>query len=152
MKIEGPGKQVRIFIGESDRWHHKPLADAIVEMIRAEGLAGATVSRGLAGFGANSRIHTAHVLRLSEDLPIVIDVIDRPDRIERILPRLDDMVQEGLVVVSDVEVFLYRHGGGEKTSPGRPSSGNPVRGLPTPGLKWCRSEETAFNPISGRAI
>ena len=113
MKIEGPGKQVRIFIGESDRWHHKPLADAIVEMIRVEGLAGATVSRGLAGFGANSRIHTAHVLRLSEDLPIVIDVIDRPDRIERILPKLDEMVQEGLVVVSDVEVLLYRHSGGE---------------------------------------
>jgi uncharacterized protein len=113
MKIEGPGKQVRIFIGESDRWHHKPLADAIVEMIRAEGLAGATVSRGLAGFGANSRIHTAHVLRLSEDLPIVIDVIDRPDRIEQILPKLDEMVQEGLVVVSDVEVLLYRHSGGE---------------------------------------
>ena len=113
MKIEGPGKQVRIFIGESDRWHHKPLADAIVEMIRAEGLAGATVSRGLAGFGANSRIHTAHVLRLSEDLPIVIDVIDRPDRIEKILPKLDEMVQEGLVVVSDVEVLLYRHSGGE---------------------------------------
>jgi len=113
MKIENPGKQVRIFIGESDRWHHKPLADAIVEMIRAEGLAGATVSRGLAGFGANSRIHMAHVLRLSEDLPIVIDVIDRPDRIEKILPKLDEMVQEGLVVVSDVEVLLYRHSGGE---------------------------------------
>ena len=113
MKIEGPGKQVRIFIGESDRWHHQPLADAILEMIRAEGLAGATVSRGLAGFGANSRIHTAHVLRLSEDLPIVIDVIDRSDRIEKILPKLDEMVQEGLVVVSDVEVLLYRHSGGE---------------------------------------
>ena len=113
MKIEGPGKQVRIFIGESDRWHHQALADAILEMIRAEGLAGATVSRGLAGFGANSRIHTAHVLRLSEDLPIVIDVIDRSDRIEKILPKLDEMVQEGLVVVSDVEVLLYRHSGGE---------------------------------------
>ena len=109
MKIEGAGKYVRIFIGESDRWHHRSLADAIVEMVRAEGLAGATVTRGLAGFGAHSRIHTAHVLRLSEDLPIVIDIVDRPDRIERILPKLDEMVGEGLVVISDVEVLIYRH-------------------------------------------
>jgi PII-like signaling protein len=109
MKIEGPGKQLRIFIGESDRWHHRSLADAILEMLRAEGLAGATVLRGLAGFGANSRIHTAHVLRLSEDLPVVIEVIDRPDRIEKVLPKLDEMVGEGLVVLSDVEVILYRH-------------------------------------------
>ena len=85
MKIVGPGKHLRIFIGESDRWHHRSLADAILEMLRAEGLAGATVTRGIAGFGANSRIHTAHILRLSEDLPIVIEVIDRPDRV----PRLD---------------------------------------------------------------
>lgn len=109
MKIEGPGKQLRIFIGESDRWHHRSLADAILEMLRAEGLAGATVIRGLAGFGANSRIHTAHVLRLSEDLPVVIEVIDRPDRIEKVLPKLDEMVEEGLVVLSDVEIILYRH-------------------------------------------
>lgn len=109
MKIEGPGKQLRIFIGESDRWHHRSLADAILEMLRSEGLAGATVLRGVAGFGANSRIHTAHVLRLSEDLPVVIEVIDRTDRIEKVLPKLDEMVEEGLVVLSDVEVILYRH-------------------------------------------
>src|SRR5438132_2029294 len=119
MKIEGPGKQVRIFIGESDRWHHRSLADAILEMIRSEGLAGATVSRGLAGFGAHSRIHTAHVLRLSEDLPVVIEVIDRPDRIEKILPRLDEMVEEGLVVVSDVEVLIYRHKEADKAPAGK---------------------------------
>ncbi|HXH21511.1 MAG TPA: DUF190 domain-containing protein [Dehalococcoidia bacterium] len=112
MKIAGPGKQLRIFIGESDRWHHRSLSDAILEMLRAEGLAGATVTRGIAGFGANSRIHTAHILRLSEDLPIVIEVIDRPDRIEKVLPKLDEMVSEGLVVISDVEVLLYRHSGG----------------------------------------
>ena len=109
MKIEGPGKQLRIFIGESDRWHHRSLADAILEMLRSEGLAGATVLRGVAGFGANSRIHTAHVLRLSEDLPVVIEVIDRTDRIEKVLPKLDEMVEEGLVVLSDVEIILYRH-------------------------------------------
>ena len=109
MKIEGPGKLLRIFIGESDRWHHRSLADAILEMLREEGLAGATVLRGVAGFGAHSRIHTAHVLRLSEDLPIVIELVDRPDRIERIMPRLDEMVQEGLVMTSDVDIVLYRH-------------------------------------------
>jgi PII-like signaling protein len=109
MRITGPGKQLRIFIGESDRWHHRSLADALLEMLREEGLAGATVLHGVAGFGAHSRIHTAHVLRLSEDLPIVIEVIDRPDRIEKVMPRLDEMVQEGLVVVSDVEIVLYRH-------------------------------------------
>ena len=113
MKIEGPGKQLRIYIGESDRWQHQPLSDAIVRMLRGEGLAGATVLRGVAGFGANSRIHTAHVLRLSEDLPIVIEVVDREDRIRSILPRLEEMVTEGLVVVSDVEVHLYRHSAGE---------------------------------------
>jgi PII-like signaling protein len=114
MKIAGPGKQLRIFIGESDRWHHRSLADAIVEMLRAEGLAGATVTRGIAGFGANSRIHTAHILRLSEDLPVVIEVIDRSDRIERVLPKLDEMVGEGLVVISDVEILLYRHSGNDE--------------------------------------
>ena len=113
MRITGPGKQLRIFIGESDRWHHRSLADALLEMLREEGLAGATVLRGVAGFGAHSRIHTAHVLRLSEDLPIVIEVIDRPDRIEKVMPRLDEMVQEGLVVVSDVDIVLYRHREGD---------------------------------------
>jgi hypothetical protein len=109
MRIEGSGKQLRIFIGESDRWHHRSLADAIVEMLHDEGLAGATVLRGIEGFGAHSRIHTAHVLRLSEDLPILIEVIDTPERIERVMPKLNEMVQEGLVVLSDVDIVLYRH-------------------------------------------
>jgi PII-like signaling protein len=109
MRIEGPGKQVRIFIGESDRWQNRSLADAILEMVRSEGLAGATVLRGTGGFGAHSRIHTSHVLRLSEDLPIVIEVIDTPERIENVLPKLDEMVAEGLIVISDVEIILYRH-------------------------------------------
>ena len=105
----GPGKQLRIFIGESDRWHHRSLVEALVEMLRAEGLAGATVTHGIAGFGAHSRIHTAHVLRLSEDLPIVIEAIDTPERIEAVLPKVREMVSEGLVVLSDVEIVLYRH-------------------------------------------
>jgi PII-like signaling protein len=109
-KIAGPAKELRIFIGESDRWHHRSLSDALLEMLRAEGLAGATVIRGIAGFGARSRIHSAHVLRLSEDLPVLIYAVDEPGKIAAVLPRLDEMVHEGLVVLSDVEVILYRQG------------------------------------------
>ncbi len=115
MKIEGPGKALTVYIGESDRWHGKPLATAIVERMRELGLAGATVIRGFEGFGARSRIHTTHVLRLSEDLPIVIQVVDRADRIELVKQALDEMVTEGLITVTDVEIVRYRHGG-ERTS------------------------------------
>jgi len=111
MKIEGPGKLLRIFIGEADRWEGRPLADAIVRMLREEGLAGATVVRGIEGFGADSRVHTAHILRMSEDLRIVIEVVDREERIQAILPKLDAMVQEGLVCLADVDVVMYRHSG-----------------------------------------
>lgn len=115
MKIEGPGKLLRIFIGESDRWHGRSLAEAIVLMLREEGLAGATVIRGIEGFGAASRIHSAHILRLSEDLPIMIEVIDREDRIQKVLPKLDQMVTEGLVCLVDVNIVMYRNSkdGGE---------------------------------------
>lgn len=113
MKIQGPGKWLRVYIGESDRWHGKPLFQAIVEMLRREGVAGATVLRGIEGFGAHSRIHTARILRLSEDLPLVIDVVDSAERIERILPLLDDMVDEGLITVIDVDIVKYRHRNGE---------------------------------------
>ena len=109
MRIEGPGKLLRIFIGEADRWHGRPLAEAIVLMLREEGLAGATVIRGIEGFGADSRIHTAHILRLSEDLPIVIEAVDREERIRGVLPKLDEMVSEGLVCLADVDIVLYRH-------------------------------------------
>jgi hypothetical protein len=109
MKIEGPGKLLRIFIGEADRSHGRSLAEAIVLMLREEGLAGATVVRGIEGFGADSRIHSAHILRLSEDLPIVIEVVDREDRIRAVLPKLDEMVQEGLVCLADVDIVMYRH-------------------------------------------
>ena len=90
MKIEGEGKLLRIFIGESDRWHGKPLYQAIVERVREAGLAGATVLRGIEGFGADSRLHTARLLRLSEDLPVVIEIVDAADKIEEILPALDE--------------------------------------------------------------
>ena len=114
MKLEGEGRLVRIFVGEADRWHGKPLYEAIVARAREEGLAGATVVRGLMGFGAKSRIHTAKVLRLSEDLPIVIEIADRADRIEAFLPKLDEMVADGMVTLEKVQVIAYRAG---KTPP-----------------------------------
>lgn len=110
MKIEGEGKLLRIFIGESDTWHGKPLYEAIVLRLREEGLAGATVIRGIEGFGAHSHLHTARILRLSEDLPLVIEVVDSAERVEAILPVLDEMVTEGLVTLERVQVLKYRGG------------------------------------------
>jgi len=110
VRIEGEGKLLRVFVGESDRHGHKPLYQAIVEMLRTEGIAGATVLRGIEGYGAHSRLHTARILRLSEDLPIVIEAVDRSERIDAIMPRLDEMVEEGMVTVERVEVVAYRAG------------------------------------------
>ena len=109
MKIEGDGQLVRIFIGESDRWEGKPLYEAIVHKAREMGLAGATVLRGLEGFGANSRIHTAKVLRLSEDLPIVVEIVDKKESIEPFLTELDRMVTEGMITLEKVHIIAYRH-------------------------------------------
>jgi PII-like signaling protein len=109
MKIAAPGKLVRIYIGESDRWQGQALYNAIVERARKEGLAGATVTRGIEGFGANSRIHTASILRLSEDLPIKIEIIDVAEKIEQFLPLLDEMVTEGLITVQHCEIAKYAH-------------------------------------------
>lgn len=108
MKIEGRGKLLKIYIGETDQYHGSPLYHAIVVKARQLGLAGATVYRGLEGFGADSRIHTANILRLSEDLPIVVEIVDKPERIDSFLPELDKMVTKGLVVtVEDVQVVRY---------------------------------------------
>ena len=108
MKIPENGKLVRIFVGESDRWHHQPLFEAIVLKARELGLAGTTVLRGAMGFGANSHLHTTKILRLSADLPIVIEIIDAEERINLLLPHLDEMVQEGLVTIEDVRIIKYR--------------------------------------------
>ena len=108
MKLEGEGKLLRIFIGESDKHGRKPLYQAIVEMLREEGMAGATVLRGIEGFGATSHLHTARILRLSEDLPIVIEVADTAAKIEAIMPKLDEMVTDGMVTLERVEVVTYR--------------------------------------------
>jgi hypothetical protein len=114
MKIEGEGRLLRIFIGESDRWKGMPLYEAIVRQAREHGLAGATVQRGIEGFGAHSRVHTAKILRLSADLPIVVEIVDRPEQIDAFLPVLDAMVSEGLMTVETVRIIAYRHGQGER--------------------------------------
>ena len=107
-RLEGEGKLVRIFIGESDRWHGRPLYQAIVERVRKEGLAGATVTRGIEGFGAKSHLHTSRILRLSEDLPIVVEIVDTAERVDGLLPLLDEMVADGLVTIEPVHVVSYR--------------------------------------------
>jgi PII-like signaling protein len=109
MKIPTEGQLLRIFIGESDRWHGKPLYEAIILRARQLGVAGATMLRGMMGYGAASRIHTAKILRLSEDLPIVVEIVDSKDKIESLLPMIDEMVQEGLVTLENVRVIKYRH-------------------------------------------
>ena len=108
MKLEGEGKLLRLFIGESDTWHGRPLYQAIVERVREEGLAGATVVRGIEGFGADSRLHTSRILRLSEDLPVVIEIVDSPEQIDRVLPTLDEMVGEGMLTLERVQIVSYR--------------------------------------------
>ena len=105
--IEG-GSLLRIFVGESDEYEGRPLYEAIVLMLRREGLAGATVFRGIEGFGASSTIHTARVLRLSADLPVLIECVDRRSEVERVLPILDEMVTEGLVTIEKADVRIYR--------------------------------------------
>ena len=107
MRIEGQAKLVRIYIGETDRWQGQPLYMAILLKAREMGLAGGTVFRGIAGYGANSVIHTANILRLSEDLPVVIEIVDTDEKIQAFLPVLDEMVKEGLIVMREVEVVKY---------------------------------------------
>jgi len=102
---------LRIFIGESDKHGRQPLYEVIVEKARRRGMAGATVLHGVMGFGKTSRIHTAKILRLSEDLPIVIEIVDRPECIEKFLPELDALVGQGLVTLEKVRVMAYRHDG-----------------------------------------
>jgi PII-like signaling protein len=107
-KFEGERTLMRIHIGESDKWHGKALTEAIVQMLRKENFSGATVLRGVAGFGGSSVYHTDKILRLSQDLPIVIEVIESQERIDSILPRLDEMIQGGLITLEKVRVILYR--------------------------------------------
>ena len=110
MSLPTEGKLLRIFVGEGDHWHGKPLYEAIVLEARRRGLAGATVIKGFMGFGAHSRIHTAKLLELSQDLPIVVEIVDAPEKIEAFMPDLEQMVGDGLITLERAEVLLYRPG------------------------------------------
>ena len=107
-RFEGERTLMRIHIGESDRWHSSPLYDALIKLFRREGFSGVTVLRGVAGYGSNSILHTEKILRLSQDLPIIIEVVEYAERIESILPKLDEMVGGGLITLEKVRVILYR--------------------------------------------
>jgi PII-like signaling protein len=107
-KFEGERTLMRIHIGESDKWHGKPLHEAIVEVLRKEKFSGVTVLRGVAGYGGSSVYHTDKLLRLSQDLPIILEIVESTERIEQILPRLDAMVEGGLITLEKVRVILYR--------------------------------------------
>ena len=113
MKLPEEGMILRIFIGETDSHKGKPLYEQIVLKARELNLAGATVIRGIMGFGANSRLHTAKLLRLSEDLPVVIEIVDTQKNLEKLLPFLDGAVGEGLITLEKVRIIKYRHGNGD---------------------------------------
>ena len=110
MKRESTAKLVRIFLGESDRWKGRPLYIAIVEAMRSAGLAGATVFKGIVGYGGHSVVHAARIVDLSSDLPIVVELVDTEEKVEAFLPTLDEMVSEGLVTIESVRVIAYKAG------------------------------------------
>lgn len=113
--LSGDAVRLSVFIGEDDHWHHRPLYTEIVHRAHAAGLAGASVLRGIEGYGASSRIHTARLLSLSEDMPIVVTIVDTEERVRAFLPRLDELITEGLITIEKVEVIRYV---------GRPSAGD----------------------------
>jgi len=111
MKLSGAGKVLRIFIGESDKYNGKPLHEAVVMKARELNLAGASVFRGIMGYGASSRIHSTKLLRISEDLPVTVEIVDTEENINKILPFLDETVKEGLITMENVNIIKYRHNG-----------------------------------------
>ena len=115
MQVPQDAVLLRIFLGESDKWHGKPLYEAIVLKARELHLAGATVLRGPMGFGHSSRLHTAKILRLSEDLPLLIEIVDAEEKINAFLPELDAMMGSGLVTLEKVKVLKYGSAGGAAT-------------------------------------
>ncbi len=117
MKLEGSALRLTVFVGESDCWHHKPLYTEIVHRAHKAGLAGASVLRGVEGFGASSRIHSSGVLSLSPDLPVVIVIIDSASRIESFLPQFDELVTEGLIMIDPVEAIRYVDGPRRRVAP-----------------------------------
>ena len=117
MKLEGHAKMLRIHFGEDDQWQGRPQYEAIVERCRKLDIAGATVYRGIEGFGASTRIRRSHMLHFSSDAPILIQIIDTAENIQRLIPALDEMVHEGLIAMSDVEVIKYVHQNGQRSQP-----------------------------------
>ncbi|MGH9716188.1 MAG: DUF190 domain-containing protein [Candidatus Acidiferrales bacterium] len=109
MKLEGKAKMLRVYFGEDDKWNGKPLYRAIVEKCRELDIAGATVLRGIAGYGASTLIHRSHLLSLSHDAPVMVSVVDSEDKIQRLIPFLDEVVDQGLIAISEVEVIKYVH-------------------------------------------
>lgn len=107
MRQQGPALRLTVFVGDSDTWHHKPLYTEIVHRAHAAGLAGASVLRGIEGYGASNHIHTTRLLSLSEDLPVAVVIVDSEDAIRAFLPQLDDLIAEGLVIIDPVEVIRY---------------------------------------------
>lgn len=114
MKLEGKAKMLRIHFGEDDKWKDKPLYRAIIEKCRELDIAGATVFRGVEGYGASTLIHRSHLLSFSPDAPIMVSVIDSEDKVRTLIPYLDEMVDEGLIAMSEVEVIKYVHQGGAR--------------------------------------
>ena len=117
MKLQGPAMRLTVFVGDADQWHHRPVFSEIVHRAHAAGLAGASVIRGIEGFGASSRVHTTRILSLSDDLPVAVIIVDTAERIEAFLPQLDELIGEGLVILDPVNVIKYvgrpRDGAGE---------------------------------------
>ncbi|HEX4816803.1 MAG TPA: DUF190 domain-containing protein [Nonomuraea sp.] len=105
MRLHGPALRLSVFVGEGDQWHHRPLYHEIVHRAHAAGLAGASVLRGIEGYGASHHIHTTRILSLSEDLPVVVVIVDAAEKIRAFLPQLDELIGEGLVILDDVEVI-----------------------------------------------
>ena len=118
MRLEGKAKMLRIHFGEDDKWQGRPLYEAIVERCRKLDIAGATVYRGIEGYGASTIIRKSHLLRFSSDAPILVQIIDTEENIQRLLPALDEMVAEGLIAMSDVEVIKYVHQEGKHPQSG----------------------------------